>query len=443
MIKIEMARTVFLAASLLISPLIFGSSSNRSQFPSLTVNSHRLEKRLMKLAEIGQNEEGGVSRLAYSQADIQGRQYLMSLMKEAGLKVRIDEAANIIGQRPGKEKGLSPIVFGSHADSVPNGGKYDGALGVLAAIECVQVLEENNIVTRHPLQVVVFTDEEGGLIGSRAMIGHLTPETLQIVSDSGRTIREGIKALGGDPDNLDKARLEPGEIKAFLELHIEQGAVLESKKINVGIVQGIVGINWWEVTVEGMANHAGTTPMDMRHDALLAVSHLIVAVNRVVTSSPGRQVGTVGKIQCEPGAANVIPAKVIMSLELRDLSSEKIKSLFKEIKTEAAKIATLTRTKIKFKTVEATAVPAPTDPRLQKCIKQSAQELGLTYLLMPSGAGHDAQNMARITPAGMIFIPSVGGISHSPREYSRPQDITNGANVLLRTILKIDQGALD
>ncbi len=443
MIKTKIIWMSFLAANLLISLLIFGERSKKAKSQSITVNSQRIEERIMKLAEFGQNKEGGVSRVAYSQADIQGRRYLISLIKEAGLKVSIDEASNIIGQRPGKEKGLAPILFGSHADSVPNGGRYDGALGVIAAIECVQVLKENKIITRHPLQVIVFTDEEGGLAGSRAMIGALTPQALEVVSHSGLSIREGIKALGGDPDQLDKVRRQSEEIKAFLELHIEQGAVLETKKIDIGIVQGIVGINWWEVTIDGLANHAGTTPMNMRRDALLAAAHLIIAVNRVVTSRPGSQVGTVGKIKCEPGAANVIPGKVVMSLELRDLSSEKINSLFEAIKKEAEKIASATKTKIKFKAVEATAVPAPTDLRLQQCIRQAAQELGLSYLLMPSGAGHDAQNIARITPTGMIFIPSVGGISHSPREYSRPQDITNGANVLLRTILKIDQGALD
>jgi N-carbamoyl-L-amino-acid hydrolase len=204
-----------------------------------------------------------------------------------------------------------------------------------------------------------------------------------------------------------------------------------------------VGISWWNVTIEGFSNHAGTTPMDMRQDALLAASHLIIAVNRVVTSVSGRQVGTVGRIKAEPGAPNVIPGKVVMSLELRDLSGEKIQSLYEKIEKEAQTIAQQTDTQISFSSIDAMAIPAPTDPRIRKYIDESAKELGLSTLYMPSGAGHDAQDMAKIAPTGMIFIPSVGGISHSPKEYSRPEDIVNGVNVLLHTILKIDQETLD
>jgi N-carbamoyl-L-amino-acid hydrolase len=233
------------------------------------------------------------------------------------------------------------------------------------------------------------------------------------------------------------------DIKAFLEIHIEQGKILETKGIEIGVVEGIVGINWWNVTIEGFANHAGTTPMNMRQDALLAAAHLIIAVNRVVTEEPGGQVGTVGRIKAEPGAPNVIPGKVVLSLELRDLFGEKIQSLYEQIEKEARAIAEKTDTKISFSSIDAMAIPAPTDTRIRKCIDESAKELGLATLFMPSGAGHDAQDMAKITPTGMIFIPSIGGISHSPKEYSRPEDITNGVNVLLHTILKIDRSAID
>jgi N-carbamoyl-L-amino-acid hydrolase len=412
-------------------------------FQKMRVDAKRIEQRIMKLAEFGRNPEGGVSRVAFSEADIQGRNYAMSLMREAGLKVRIDEAGNIIGRREGSWPELPPILFGSHLDSVPNGGKYDGSLGVIGAIECVQAFQENGIITRHPLEVVVFSDEEGGLVGSRALIGRLTPEALEIVSHSGMTIRQGIQAIGGSPDKLFKVKRDKGDIKAFLEIHIEQGSLLESKAIDIGVVEGIVGINWWEVTIEGFSNHAGTTPMDRRQDALLAAAHWIIAVNRVVTSVPGRQVGTVGRIKAEPGAANVIPGRVVMSLELRDLSAKKIYSLYEQIKEEAKAIAEKTDTKIMFSPIEATAVPAPTDPRVRKVVADSARELGLASIFMPSGAGHDAQEMAKIAPTGMIFVPSVGGISHSPREFTRTKDLVNGVNVLLQTILKIDQGALD
>jgi N-carbamoyl-L-amino-acid hydrolase len=409
----------------------------------LRVNASRLEQRIAALAEFGKNAHGGLDRVAFSDADIQGRRYLISLMEEAGLDVMVDEAANIIGRRKGKEVNLPPIMFGSHSDTVPDGGKYDGALGVLGAIECAQVLHENNIQTKHPLEVVIFTDEEGGLVGSRAMTGTLTPDALDVKSHSGKTIRQGIVDLGGNPEKLDRVVRKEGDIKAFLEIHIEQGKVLETKGINIGVVEGIVGISWWNVTIEGFANHAGTTPMNMRQDALMAAAHFIIAVNRVVTSVPGSQVGTVGRIKALPGAPNVIPGEVVMSLELRDLSGEKIQSLYKMIEKEAEAIAQQTDTKISFSSIDAMAIPAPTDTRIRTFIDESAEELGLTTLFMPSGAGHDAQDMAKITPTGMIFIPSVEGISHSPKEYSRPGDITNGVNVLLHTILKIDRSSLE
>lgn len=410
---------------------------------NLRVNATRIEQRILRLSEFGKNPQGGVSRVAFSEADIRGRAYIMSLMREAGLTVNIDAAGNILGRRDGRDPKLPPILFGSHIDSVPNGGNYDGDVGVIGAIECAQVLSDSGIITRRPLEVVVFSDEEGGLAGSRAMIGALSPEALAVVSHSGKTIRDGIRAIGGNPDRLSEAVRHKGDIKAYLELHIEQGGILDAEKINIGVVEGIVGINWWNVTVEGFANHAGTTPMDRRQDALLAAAHLIIAVNKVVTSVPGRQVGTVGRITAEPGAPNVIPGRVVMSLELRDLSAEKIKWLYERIREEAKAIEQKTGTKITFTPIDVTAVPAPTDERLRRIIAESAQELGRSYKLMPSGAGHDAQDMARIAPAGMIFVPSVGGISHSPQEYTRPEDMANGANVLLQTILKIDRGALD
>jgi len=413
--------------------------ANADQTKALAVNPTRLEQRIEKLAEYGKTLEGGVNRVAFSEEDIQSREYILLLMKEAGLKTRIDEAGNIIGCMEGTDPSFPPIVFGSHTDTVPHGGRFDGAVGVLGAIECVQVLMENSVKTRHPLEVIVFTDEEGGLIGSKAIIGTLTSEALSVTSHSGKTVREGIKALGGNPDALEKAVRKEGDLKAFIEIHIEQGSILASKGIDIGVVEGIVGINWWDVTIEGFANHAGTTPMNRRQDALLAAAHLIISVNQVVNSVPGRQVGTVGRIGVEPGAPNVIPGKAVMSLELRDLSAEKIDDLFQEIVMEAEVIARKTNTKISFAPIEATAVPTPTHPSIRKIITESAEELGLSYLFMPSGAGHDAQNMAKIAPTGMIFIPSTGGISHSPKEFTPIRDIVNGANVLLHTILKIDR----
>ncbi|MGH9955826.1 MAG: M20 family metallo-hydrolase, partial [Pyrinomonadaceae bacterium] len=356
--------------------------------------------------------------------------------------VSVDAAGNIIGRRAGKESGLKPLLFGSHVDTVPEGGNYDGVVGSLGAIEVAQTLAEENVATRHPLELIIFQNEEGGLIGSRAIDGELTERELDLVSRSGKTIREGTKFIGGDPTQIASVRRRPGDIAAYLELHIEQGGTLDKEKINIGIVEGIVGINWWDVTIEGFANHAGTTPMNQRQDALLAAARFIEAVNQTVTGVSGRQVGTVGRIQSLPGAPNVIPGKVILSLELRDLDAAKIKTLYERIFARAQEIAQSSQTKFDFREINVN-VPAPTDPRIRRLIDESAKQLGLTTRLMPSGAGHDAQDMARLAPVGMIFVPSIGGISHSPREFSRPEDIANGANVLLHTLLKLDRATLN
>jgi beta-ureidopropionase / N-carbamoyl-L-amino-acid hydrolase len=404
---------------------------------NLRVNGRRVNDHLRELSEFGKNPQGGVSRLAYSEADLKGREYAMGLMREAKLDVNVDAAGNIIGRRAGNDASLKPLVIGSHIDSVPEGGNYDGDVGSMGAIEVAQTLAENNVALRHPLEVIIFQNEEGGTIGSHAIAAGLTEKELNLVTNSRKTIREGIKFIGGDPDKLAGVVRKPGDIAAYLELHIEQGGVLYSEKISIGVVEGIVGINWWDVTVEGFANHAGTTPMNQRRDALLAAAKYVEAVNRVVTSVPGRQVGTVGKIQAFPGAYNVIPGKVTTSLGLRDLDAAKTKMLFEKILLEVQQIEKTTGTKFEFKQTNSTP-PAPTDVRVRGVIDEAAKQLGFTTKFMPSGAGHDAQEMARLGPVGMIFVPSVSGISHSPREFSRPEDVTNGANVLLHALLKLD-----
>ncbi len=334
-------------------------------------------------------------------------------------------------------------MFGSHIDSVPGGGNYDGDVGVIAAIEVAQLLHENGIKTRHPFEIVSFTDEEGGLTGSRAMTRGLSESALRVVTHSGMTIAEGIRAVGGDTDRLGLARRSPEEFAAFIELHIEQGAFLHEEGIDIGVVEGIVGIRWWDVTIKGIANHAGTTPMNRRQDAMLSAAELTLAVNKVATSMEGRQVATVGRIRAEPGAPNVIPGRVVMSLEIRDLDANKMQEVFDAIKAEAEEIAEVRNTPIVFAEIDVASPPAPTDFRMREIIARSAEDLGLTYKFMPSGAGHDAQDMTHVAPTGMIFVPSVDGISHSPKEFTSAEDMANGANVLLRTVLAIDRGALD
>ena len=247
-----------------------------------------MEVRIKALSEFGANADGGVDRVAYSPADIAGRAYIKGLMEELGLEVRVDSGGNIIGRRHGTVPGLRPILFGSHIDSVPGGGNYDGDVGVISALEVIDLLNAAGHVTRHPLEVVVFSNEEGGLVGSLVMIGALKPGALRVVSHSGLTIRDGINAIGGDSEKLAEAVLKPGEIKAFIELHIEQGAILDEEEIEIGVVEGIVGIRWWDVTIDGFANHAGTTPMNRRRDAMVAAARLTLAVNQVALESYSR-----------------------------------------------------------------------------------------------------------------------------------------------------------
>lgn len=420
---------------------INNSFSNRIATPdTFKVNSNRISNRLFELAKFGLDDKGHGNRVAYTKADIEGRAWFMDLMKKAGLNPIIDAAGNIIGKRKGKNASLKPIAFGSHIDMVPDGGNYDGTVGSIAALEIIESFNEYNIITDHPLELIIFANEEGGTIGSIAMVGKITTEGLLQKSQSGLTMAEGIKAIGGNPDNIESCIRNKGDLHAWLELHIEQGGILESEKLNIGVVEGIVGLRHWIVTLEGFANHAGTTPMNRRQDALLAASKFIIAVNEVVNSVEGNQVGTVGKMTLQPGAYNVIPGKVVLGLEIRDLSDDKIDMLFAQIEKRASIIANESKVKVIFELQANASKPALTNKVLQQVIFNVSNELGLTTKLMQSGAGHDSQEVALIAPSAMIFIPSVGGISHSPKEFSTILDIANGANVLLKTILAIDKG---
>ena len=385
-------------------------------------DASRLEARIQALGRFGANPEGGVSRVAFSAADIAGREFVKSLMRDAGLEVRIDTAGNILGRRAGTDPSLPVIMTGSHIDSVPKGGNYDGDVGVLGAIEVAEsASRRNGIETRHPFEFVVFTDEEGGTVGSQAMAGRLGASALDIVSHSGLTIRDGIGAVGGDPARLAEARRTRGSIAAFVELHIEQGAILDESGIDIGVVEGIVGIRWWDITVEGVANHAGTTPMNRRHDALVTAAELTLAVNRIASTTPGPQVATVGRISAEPGAPNVIPGRVV---DPRDPGSRRGQDGIRvpvdrdggqpHRRCARRRLSALTRSTLAL-------TPAPTDERLRKIIEDAAASWGFRIGVMPSGAGHDAQDMAHVAPMGMIFVPSPGGISHAPQEFTSPR----------------------
>lgn len=420
--------------------MLRGATTGDSAFAPIAaprVNGARLNGWLASISEFGRNPQGGVTRLAYSEADLAARAFTTKLMRDAKLAVRVDAVGNIFGRRAGTDANAKPIIFGSHVDSVPEGGNFDGNVGSLAAIEVARTFDEQSVKTRHPLDIVIWQNEEGGTWGSHLVTADATAAQLATVSRNGKTIGEGIAIIGGDVGKLASARLRKGEVHGYLELHIEQGGYLDKEKLDIGIVEGIVGLREWEITIDGFANHAGTTPMNERRDAMLAAARFTEAVNRIVTSMPGRQVGTVGRIQAFPGAANVVPGKVTCTLDLRDLDDKKIQRVFNLIAAEATRIGKMNGTSFNFNEIVKHEA-ALCDARVRALIAASAKSLNFTTKSLPSGAGHDAQNAARVCPMGMIFIPSVGGISHSPKEFSRANDITNGANVLAAAVLEMD-----
>jgi beta-ureidopropionase / N-carbamoyl-L-amino-acid hydrolase len=411
-----------------------------------SVDAAALRRRIEALSVFGRPTGGtftdGVSRVAYSDADVAGRRYVLDLMRAAGLEARIDPAGNIFALRPGADASLRPILFGSHIDSVPNGGNFDGDLGSLAALGVLEALERAGIRTRHPLEMVVWAAEEGvafnrGLASSRIVAGDVAPADMEQVWNGLRR-GDAIKKLGGDPERILEARRDKGYWHGYFELHIEQGGTLERSGTAIGVVQGIVAIERYEARITGFANHAGTTPMAERQDALVAASYLTLAVREIVTRHPGRQVGTVGKLEVSPNAPNVIPGAVTAVIELRDLSPATLKALADEIRARAAQIAAETKTTIEIVPASSNP-PALADEAMQDTVERAARTLNLSSTRMPSGAGHDAQMMAQLVPMGMIFVPSIGGISHSPKELTSWEDCANGANVLLQAVLALDR----
>ena len=418
---------------------IFALSSSIVYSQGYKVEKDRIIDLFENLKKFGVNENQGNDRVAYSDFEIQARDYISNKLKKTGAKVYTDFAGNLIAHYNPNNSKLKPILFGSHVDAVPNGGHYDGTAGVIHAIEVLQTVYSKNISLNHPLEVIVFANEEGGLFGSKALAGKINQQTLDVVTVSGYTNAEGVERLGGNVDRIYEVKRNMGDIHAFLEMHIEQGSNLYSSNTDIGIVEGIVGLKWWDVTVKGFANHAGTTPMNQRQDAMIAASKFVLMVNETVNSYEGSQVGTVGRMSAEPGVPNVIPGIVNLSLELRDLSSKKISMIYNKILENTKIIEQETKTKFSFSPIDATGDPALMDKRIINILSDVSDDLGYTSMLMPSGAGHDAQTMALIAPTAMIFAPSKDGISHSPKEYTSFEMLEKTTNVLLNTILKIDK----
>jgi N-carbamoyl-L-amino-acid hydrolase len=427
------AATLAAAAPFATGPFAHFASA---QAAPLRANGARVNGWLAQMDSIGRTP-GGINRVAYSEADLAGRAFTMDLYRQAGLTPRIDAAGNIVGRLDGSAPRLPPIVIGSHVDSVTDGGNFDGPVGTFGALEVALSLQEQNVRLRHPLEVVVWSNEEGGVIGSKLAVGELGSVDLDSVARSGRTIREGIGIVGGDVARLGSEVRAPGSAACYMEIHIEQGGFLDQAGIRIGVVEGIVGLRWMEVVVEGFANHAGATPMDQRQDAVLAAARFAVAVNEAIRGEPGRQVATVGRLVPTPNTRNVIAGRVELSVDLRDLDADKIQRFAERFRQIGAEIGEATGTTFAFRDVTSSK-PAISDPTLVEAVEASATALGLSSRRMPSGAGHDAQVMALICPMAMIFVPSVGGVSHSPKEYTRPEDVAGGVDVLLNAVAAAD-----
>jgi beta-ureidopropionase / N-carbamoyl-L-amino-acid hydrolase len=404
----------------------------------LSINGDRLNERISRLAKIGRTASGSIRRLAFSPEDLQARYQVQQWMVAAGMTVRTDAAGNLIGRYSGRTDQAPALATGSHIDTVPSGGCFDGVLGVLAGIEVVETLQQNQIRLKHPIEVIVFTDEENTMIGCQAMAGTLDvddPKQFKTTVDA--PMEDCLERIGGSWGELATARRSMADMAAFVELHVEQGAVLEHAQKDVGVVQGVVGIRRLAITLTGQANHAGTTPMDMRQDALVAAAEIVLAVRELALRMPGQPVATVGRLEVLPNAVNIVPGRVTLSVDMRDLSQDCLDQMVSELEQVVGQIAASHN--VQFEMAPLLWVePSLAADLIQATIEEVCQDLGLSYCYLPSRAGHDALEMGRITNMGMIFVPSQAGISHSEAEYTSPEQCAQGANVLLHTLLKLD-----
>lgn len=399
----------------------------------LGIDGRQLLLDLTALAEFGRTAAGAVTRIAYSEADMQARDWLDARFADHGMSLRRDTAGNSIAVLPGDDPALRPIVVGSHTDSVPEGGRYDGALGVIAALECVRALRSARSRLRHPLAVINFAAEEatmgGATFGSRALAGQLDPSVIERLAVDGEKVSSHLTNAGLDPDRVIEAACSRDTFAAYLELHIEQGPVLDEANVPIGIVEGMSGIRRYEVTFDGAANHAGTTPMARRRDALVMAAPFVVAV-RDVADSLGI-VGTVGDLRVHPGAPNVIPGRVDADVELRSTEDRLLVRAEAELRQSAgASGAEIRRLSAK--------APVRFDAGIIERLERVCRDKGLKHQRLWSGAGHDAGLLASITAAAMIFVPSRHGISHSIDEFTKDEDCLSGADVLLNTIIDLD-----
>jgi N-carbamoyl-L-amino-acid hydrolase len=413
---------------------------------AITINKRRLLRDLNAMSRIGIGDHGSVTRLVFSIKELRSRQFLIHLMRQAGLQIHIDRIGNIFGRLNGANPKAPAVLAGSHLDTVLHGGKFDGTMGVIGALEAVRTLKEQKVTLRSPVEVVCFVGEESSrfgysTLGSSLVAGEVHGADLSNAADAqGTKLEDILSSLGIYRSNLRSMRRDPASVKAYLELHIEQGPILEAKKKPIGVVTSIAAPTRFRVVFTGQADHSGTTPMEMRKDALVAASEVIVAVEKISRRysrmEKGRVVGTVGAMKIEPGVINAIPGKAELSVDIRSITASAKNRVVRLVQAKIREIARRRHVQIAILPIREEN-PVPLDKRLVHLLKECCEAKGIAYEVMPSGAGHDAMQMAKITPSGMLFIPSRRGISHSPLEWSDPEDICLGTQLLLDSIVRV------
>jgi N-carbamoyl-L-amino-acid hydrolase len=399
-----------------------------------SIDGGRLWSSLMELAKIGATPKGGVRRVTLTPADREGRERFALWCREAGLELRVDAIGNMFARRTGSDAGAAPVLMGSHLDTQPNGGRFDGAYGVMAGLEVVRALNDAGVMTRVPLEVACWTNEEGSrfvptMMGSGVFTGVYPVEQVLGNKDTdGISVREALEATGY------RGEARPHKVGAYFEAHIEQGPVLEDTRTTIGVVQGALGQRWFDVLITGQDAHAGPTPMHLRKDALLAAAQLTLEVNRIATRFPDSARGTVGHVQVKPNSRNVIPGEVRMTVDLRNARDATLSSMKQELDRTASAIARDCRVRIETKEV-VYFPPSEFAPELVERVRAAAKRLGFTYRDIVSGAAHDAVYLARVAPTAMVFVPCEGGISHNEIENARPEDLAAGCSVMLDAVL--------
>lgn len=405
---------------------------------ALRPDRERLVSTLNWMASIGLCPDGSVCRRGFSPEDRQGRDQLSAWMSDAGMQVRIDAAGNLIGRLDGSDSSLPALVTGSHLDTVPTGGRFDGVLGVLAGLEVARTLQASGERLRHPFELVVFADEESTMVGCKAMVGTASPDPDAYATSNGESIERNLERIGGHWPLLASARRSEASIAAFLELHVEQGGILEARGDSIGVVEGIVGQRRFSIVVEGQANHAGTTPMEHRQDALVTASEVVLAVEALALQHAKEPVATVGRLEVWPNAANVVPGSVKLTVDLRDLDPAVLQQLVESLMVALESIGLKRGCSIRLDP-QFDVAPTPSDSKVMKAISSAASALGLSQSRLPSRASHDAQEMGRRWPMGMIFVPSKGGLSHSAAEFTSDDECWAGTAVLLGALQRLDQ----